>query len=178
MRFVWFLWQKKTSRYMVSHPHADCFNIDACCSCGENLTCHTETGVESGCKPRKQPPPVAVLWCAVNQNTHIKNTQQNTIYLVYKALQRTSTTFANVLETITKSALNYWYVKCLLSLLPNSIFRLCSNHNTGACHQAYIQDGFHRSQRILFQVKNHTRRSHSSGCFACFFRCYWTYLKA
>ncbi|MCL5876762.1 MAG: hypothetical protein M1540_03010 [Candidatus Bathyarchaeota archaeon] len=42
-------------------------------ACGGNCTAHTEADVENGCKPKTQPPPTAVVWCAVNQNTHIKS---------------------------------------------------------------------------------------------------------
>ncbi|MCL5876623.1 MAG: hypothetical protein M1540_02285 [Candidatus Bathyarchaeota archaeon] len=54
--------------------------MEVCCSCGGNRTAHTETDVETQAESKKQSHPQADMWCAVNQNTHIKNAEQNLIY--------------------------------------------------------------------------------------------------
>ena len=61
---------------MVSHSHGGGFNMALCYSCGKNLAAHTETDVQTRCKPKKQRRPQADMWCAVKSHTHIKSTEQ------------------------------------------------------------------------------------------------------
>jgi hypothetical protein len=73
----WFFVDFFPTLNMLPHPHGGGFNIEPCTSCEEKLVSHTGTGVEKRCKPKTQPPSIAVLWKIKSRHTHIKTKNLN-----------------------------------------------------------------------------------------------------
>ena len=54
--------EEKNKRYAHSQPHRGRLCMEPCIPCEEKCLSHTQTDAENHCKPKKQPPPNAVLW--------------------------------------------------------------------------------------------------------------------
>jgi hypothetical protein len=69
---------EKNSRYMLPHTQDGGFNMEPRKACEEKLHCHTITDAKTHCIPKKQPPPIAVLWQSQKIFHHIKRKDRKT----------------------------------------------------------------------------------------------------